>query len=730
MLPLVYYLIKVIICAGILFGYYWFLLRNKIFHKYNRFYLLSLVCISLITPLVHIKILHKATTSDQTIKILQIINNPDSVTEIIINSSQNTFTTDHIILALYCFTSFVFLTFFVSVLLKIRRLLKKFDHNFIQQICVLNTSEKGTPFSFLKYIFWNNEIDISTATGSQIFKHEMAHVEQKHSYDKLFINAVLILFWWNPFFWLVRKELNMIHEFMADKIAVEDCNTTDFAAMILQATYPGYQFPLTNSFFYSPIKRRLMMLTKNKNSKSGYLARVLVLPVAVMLFAAFTFKAKSIKNDLGAVYTGKKLTVVIDAGHGGSDFGAAGVDGITLEKDIVLSIVKKIKTINNNENIDIILTRHDDSYQSPPEKVEFSKAHHADLFISFHVGAETLKSEKNMHSGMSVWVARDNFKNASASKLFASAIIQEFKQDYKLPVLVEFPQQRQRSVGVLQQNDCPAVLIETGFITNNIDLAYLQTEAAKVTIAKNVLTAIEKYASQHNDRSVQMRADTIFIDTVPKAIIKNTATKKDNNLPDNKLYVLNGKIIGKGKIAAVQINKLVENKYGDQTIQSINVITVKEVSLKKYGLQGKDGVIEITTVSKENGKITIKKPITDNLTFNQDSVQDTKVFTRVETEATFPGGSTGWFNYYKKNMDDKLPAQDHWKNGPYVVIVTFIVKKDGSLTDIKTDTYPESKTAQACINLIKKGPRWIPARQNNQIVAAYRKETFSFMVAD
>ena len=97
MLPLVYYLIKVIICSGILFGYYWFLLRNKIFHKYNRFYLLSLVCISLITPLVHINILHKATTSDQTIKILQVINSHDHATEKIINSSQNTFTSDHII---------------------------------------------------------------------------------------------------------------------------------------------------------------------------------------------------------------------------------------------------------------------------------------------------------------------------------------------------------------------------------------------------------------------------------------------------------------------------------------------------------------------------------------------------------------------------------------------------------------------------------------------------------
>ena len=614
MLPFGYYIIKVIICSSVLFGYYWLLLRNKIFHRYNRFYLLSIIAISIITPLVHIDIFHKENINTQTIKILQVINSNYYADEIIGPSKQHINVTDQIIMMLYWATSIVFGILFILGLLKINWLLKKHDRQFVQEVCLVNTSEKGTPFSFFKYIFWNNNIDISTTTGNQILLHELAHVQQKHSYDKLFINVVLIFFWCNPIFWLVRKELNMIHEFMADKIAVEDSDTKAFADMILQAAYPRYRFPLTNPFFYSPIKRRLMMLTKNKNSKSSYLARVLVLPVAVMLFAAFTLKAKSIKNDLGTVYTGKKLTVVIDAGHGGKDFGAASIDGTTLEKDIALSIVKKIKAINNNEHIDIILTRNDDNYQTPPEKVEFSKAHHADLFISFHVDAETIKSEKDMHSGMSIWVAKDNYKNASASKLFASAIIEEFKQAYELPILVEFPQQRQRSIGILQQNDCPAVLIETGFITNKTDLAYLQTEEAKETIAKNVLTAIEKYATQHTSESVQLSVDSNIIDTVPKTAKKNTAIKKNNNLPKKTLYVVNGKIVGNDKIASDKINKL-------QNIQSMNVITDKKISLKKYGSKGKNGAIEITTAPKVNDKIKMKNTISESLSHDKDSVK-------------------------------------------------------------------------------------------------------------
>ena len=54
MLPIAYYLLKVIICSGILYGYYWLLLRNKVFHKYNRFYLMAAVVLSLLLPLIKI----------------------------------------------------------------------------------------------------------------------------------------------------------------------------------------------------------------------------------------------------------------------------------------------------------------------------------------------------------------------------------------------------------------------------------------------------------------------------------------------------------------------------------------------------------------------------------------------------------------------------------------------------------------------------------------------------
>lgn len=207
MLLFAFYLLKVIICSGVLFGYYWLLLRNKIFHQYNRFYLLAAVALSLLTPLVQINIWHYTDAPAPTIKLLQVVSSSNEyLDEIVLTAHKNNFTAEQLAALLYCLTSIVFLSLFIQVFIKIRTLLKLHNQTIVDNVHFINTTAKGTPFSFLHYIFWNDHIDITTTTGNQIFKHELAHVQQKHSYDKLFINAVLIFFWCNPFFWLIRKE--------------------------------------------------------------------------------------------------------------------------------------------------------------------------------------------------------------------------------------------------------------------------------------------------------------------------------------------------------------------------------------------------------------------------------------------------------------------------------------------------------------------------------------------
>ncbi len=494
MLSIAWYILKVIICSGILLGYYWLFLRNKIFHSYNRFYLLAAIILALSVPLIQINIWNKGDQSkSEVIRLLQVVTNGDDyVDRLTATPPTPQLDATTLMTIIYLTGSAIFLILFIHVLWTIRTLLRKYQRRLVDNIYFVNTDARGTPFSFLRYIFWNEKIDIESPAGNQIFRHEVAHIQEKHSHDKIFLNIIMIFFWCNPFFWIIRKELNMIHEFIADKKAVEDSDTAAFAAMILATAYPRHRFQLTNNFFYSPIKRRLLMLTKNQNPKVNYIGRVLVLPLTVLIFAAFTFKAKVHTP----VYNGKTITVVIDAGHGGIDAGAISSDGKVSEKDINLAIVKKIKEVNSNDKISIILTRNDDTYQSPSEKVAFSKRQNADLFISFHVDNGP-NATANTKTGMSVWVPNDESTNAAKSKVLASTIINTFNKNYGLSVM-EPAVQRSQKIMVLRDNTCPAVLIETGFINNEKDLAYLQTESAKRTIAQNILQAIEAYAASQS----------------------------------------------------------------------------------------------------------------------------------------------------------------------------------------------------------------------------------------
>lgn len=714
MLLFAFYIVKVIICSGVLFGYYWLLLRNKIFHQYNRFYLLASIVLSLLAPLVQISITHNARTTMSAIKLLQVVNNSNEyLDEIVIVAHKNNFTAEQVTSLLYLLTSIVFATIFIQVLLKIRTLLKQHQQTIVNNIRFVNTTAKGTPFSFLQYIFWNDNIDVATTTGNQIFKHELAHVQQKHSYDKLFINAVLIFFWCNPFFWLIRKELNMIHEFMADKIAVEDSDTEAFAAMILQATYPQYNFPFTNPFFYSPIKRRLLMLTKNKNPKASYIGRVLVLPLAVLLFAAFTLKTKTIKTT--SFYTGKKITVVLDAGHGGKDFGAISTDGNITEKDLSLAIAKKIKSLNNNGDINIILSRETDIYQSPKEKAAFNTEQHPDLFISMHVDATT-KDSADVKSGMQVLVARNDFANANSSKLFASAIINEFSSDYKIPVSM-FPVQLRNGVWVLQQSICPAVIIEAGYITNKKDVAYLQTEEAKETIAKNVLAAIEKYAVVQSNASTT--ASRATMDTVP--VSKSSGFMFYNGekmfISDSPLIVINNKKMINSSLKNMQINSKKIDVYGPNNGEAI----------KKFGPEAKYGVLVFNdaTISKY---VPSKEDITHADKAYAPSGDD-KIFTQVENEPKFPGGEPAWRKFLEKNLYPGLPIKNGAPEGIYAVIVKFLVSKDGTISNVHAETKHGYGMDSAAVEVIKKGPKWVPAIQNGYNVTAYRKQPITFVVS-
>ncbi|HEV7622125.1 MAG TPA: N-acetylmuramoyl-L-alanine amidase, partial [Flavisolibacter sp.] len=403
------YISKVFICSGILYIYYLLSLRNKNFHKWNRFYLLSVVFVSLLLPLIRINITsHDVVQPAGPIHLLQIVQSANQYMDEVSVTADKSLNLDNLFVYTYIFVSFILLFFFIHSVYKLYSIVRAHNAEHINNIKFINTSLKDAPFSFFRYIFWNPEIELNSETGQQIFKHELAHVEEGHSFDKVFLQVILVFFWINPIFWIIRKELKLIHEFLADKKSVGASGTEAFAAMILQSAYPQQFHSFANHFFQTSIKRRLFMLTKTQRQKFINLSRLLLLPIIALITLAFSIQSKT--TGRLPVSLEKNITVIIDAGHGGIDKGV--VSGNVSEAEVALSISRKIKELNVNKSIRILLSRQSAEIVNLRDRVNFAKNNNADLFISIHLNADQpdLQNQNpaKSKSGIEVLVPKNN----------------------------------------------------------------------------------------------------------------------------------------------------------------------------------------------------------------------------------------------------------------------------------------------------------------------------------
>jgi N-acetylmuramoyl-L-alanine amidase len=644
MIAFSYYLLKVFICSGILFGYYRVALHNKVFHQWNRFYLLCAVILSAFLPLIRIHLRPEpAAGRGQVIRFLNVVTSGD---EFVFEASRKAgfqINSEQLIAIFYFLISAILVIFFLNGLARLFRLLREYPKQRIENIHFINSEARGTPFSFFNYIFWNRNIEINSPEGQQIFRHELAHVREKHSWDKLFMNIVLFLFWSNPFFWLIRKELNMIHEFIADSKSLEHYNTASFAAMILHSAYPHRQFNINNYFFYPPIKRRLLMLTKMQNPRVSYISRVLVLPLLTFVFVAFTFKTRnpdSMTNDFAPVQLDRTITVVIDPGHGGDDNGVSSQDG-THEMDINLAIARKVQQLNKNEKLVILLTRDKDIAVRVRDRPAYAQKVNAEAFISIHANATSPQTNSGSYkasdsSGFDVYISSRNKNIENSSTLLGSIFINEMKGVF--PISEQLKKRTQEGVWVL---DAPginyaAMLIECGYLNNEKDARFIENEKNQELVASRILRTIEKFASVPVSLAEPPQQGTKIkvedgLDTLPVGANKDRIKSVEYTLDGNVLVTyIDGKQ-EKMSLEAAKTAKIIptakkntkesnlnnpivflngKEMPGNFDLRSINQSTIKsidvlkdEAAMARFGKRGKNGVIFISAISSNSDSI-------------------------------------------------------------------------------------------------------------------------------
>jgi hypothetical protein len=107
-----------------------------------------------------------------------------------------------------------------------------------------------------------------------------------------------------------------------------------------------------------------------------------------------------------------------------------------------------------------------------------------------------------------------------------------------------------------------------------------------------------------------------------------------------------------------------------------------------------------------------------------------KIFTKVDIEATFPGGEKAWRQFLEQNLNAAAPAKKKAPAGTYTVVIQFIVDKEGYVSDIVPLTSHGYGMEAEVVRLLKNAPRWKPAMQNGRPVKAYRKQPVTFLVIE
>lgn len=225
------------------------------------------------------------------------------------------------------------------------------------------------------------------------------------------------------------------------------------------------------------------------------------------------------------------FTVVIDPGHGGHDTGAIGMGNLR-EKRVVLSISRKVNQNINQDDINVHLTRERDRSMGNEHngqldhRVEIAARHEADLFISIHANAATTPSAR----GAEIFIARPSDRNDNISRLTdwyrgswsvdgnrsAREAAREryrtkrkktkqaariMKQNMTQTIPTPFRGIKRRSFHVLRESPAPALLVETGFLTNQREAALLKDPSYQEKLARSIATAIhqiqQRFETQH-----------------------------------------------------------------------------------------------------------------------------------------------------------------------------------------------------------------------------------------
>ncbi|GAA4458126.1 N-acetylmuramoyl-L-alanine amidase [Rurimicrobium arvi] len=471
------WLLKTGICSGLFYAYYHVMLRQRRSFVFNRMYLIAATLCSAIIPLMQIPFF----SSPAPAAVFPLLEPGASslMQEHVDAAAKGVFPWQHYILPAYALVTFLLLMRILVQLFRVYRWKQTGHCVSFQGAVLVKTKHPGAPFSFMHLLFWPESLDTQSAEARCVLLHEQAHIDQKHSLDKLLMQLVCAVAWLNPFYWIIERQLQLQHEFLADEAAVAPADADAFARMLLLAGFGARQQHIVHHFTQSSVAKRLHMIRKSADKRLSFMHRVAPAMLALLTIVLFSFT-----SSRDTPRAGRKVTIVLDAGHGGVQDKGAVSSGGQSEKDLMLSLVQELNSLSAEYNITVVSTRSADEFVPLDTRVQRAAASGADMFISLHM-------DKTEGQGQyELGIAPKNVQYQQ-SRVAASALADRFQKDLQLPVTLT----DQGRIRVLRDNKLPAVLLSCGNIGNPQHVTMMSDPAQRERFCRAILSGIVNYAN-------------------------------------------------------------------------------------------------------------------------------------------------------------------------------------------------------------------------------------------
>lgn len=279
------YSVKVAVCLALFYLFHKLLMSRDTFHTFNRFAILSMMLLSLVLPLVHLSLDSETGINRGTVALEGLV--AQTVVADGGNGVGEGLTLTQVLLAAYVLGVVLFVGKALLSVGSLLRLIRRARCVEVRNGIRIYTMQGDiSPFSWFRYIIMS-EKDWQE-NRREIVLHEMAHIRRCHSMDVAVCNMMIVFQWYNPAAWLLKRELQTLHEYEADEAVLSaGVDATHYQMLLIRKAVGERLFSMANNLNHNSLKKRITMMKIKRTNPVQKAKIAFVLPLAAMTVAAF-----------------------------------------------------------------------------------------------------------------------------------------------------------------------------------------------------------------------------------------------------------------------------------------------------------------------------------------------------------------------------------------------------------------------------------------------------------